>query len=389
MVLFGVRSEVPKEFGKLKQLEYLYLNNDFIKIFPVALFELENIKTLQISMNGIDSIPEGLSRLQDLEEIHFYCSNLKKLPNDIWKIRGLKKVILSVDEKDFDFSSAFTLISKSPSIVEIDFSYTYLEKLPSLSVLQNIKTLKFHTYIDNLDELNKRLTEIAQIENLEVLHIDLPYSFKKNSRVMPDSIQLIRNLKTLIIEGQCIDTVPHWVSKMEKLELINVKDCSFNEAIDRDTINEGKFKIKFGTIGESLNFKKVNKPFLKEMQVNDTIEFNYDNGEIYLFSNSYHSYLVKKQGGYELLIKLIEEYDFNQTGWVKFSLTSEELQKIEKIDRSSKFYKEKMNWENRMDRESSLTFRSSGKEKIITGDMNMRAFLAIYKKYERKAYPVE
>ena len=391
MVLYNVRSEIPKEFGSLKKLEYLYLDNDSITEFPKALFELENIKALQFSMDKIDSIPEGLSKLERLEEILFYCGRLKNLPQDIWKVKSLKKIILDVGSRTFDFTTAFELISKSSSIESIGFRYTILENIPSLSILQNIKILKVETLLDRLEELNKKLAEVAKIKNLEVLTIKLPYTFQNEIKTIPDSIRLFKNLKILTIQGQAIDSIPLWIAEMDNLELINIEEKNYwNNKKNQKLITQcGRVSIKYGSYADPKIYTRTRHP-IKEMKINDTLQMTYMYRSKYSHGPSYHYdlFLVKdKEYGFELLLKLIENNDYKQTGWAHYRLSKDEVRFFKKIDKSSNLYKERKHLPRRKLRyQTILSFKSNDRIKTINDKKKAKVFLEIYKKYKKKSY---
>jgi len=81
---------IPSAIQDLPKLEELYLNNNLIKEVPNELFNLPNLKKLELSNNKIEVIPPTIKNLINLEEINLYNNKLKEVSNEIFNLPNLK-----------------------------------------------------------------------------------------------------------------------------------------------------------------------------------------------------------------------------------------------------------------------------------------------------------
>jgi uncharacterized protein YwqG len=80
--------------NRLKNLEELRLASDVTQEFPSAIFEMDSLKSLWLSLK-LKSIAQGISKLQNLEALDLRNNELKTIPDEVVELRKLCRLNLS------------------------------------------------------------------------------------------------------------------------------------------------------------------------------------------------------------------------------------------------------------------------------------------------------
>jgi Leucine-rich repeat (LRR) protein/gamma-glutamylcyclotransferase (GGCT)/AIG2-like uncharacterized protein YtfP len=186
--------EIPKEIGKLKNLEVLSLDGSF-KEFPKEIGKLRNLEELEISGNlkrveieklsklrkleivEVEEFPREIGNLKELEELRIY-GRFEKVPKEIEKLSKLRKLDISGNFREFPKE-----IENLRNLEELEISGNFETVLG----IQNI--LKFGVHF------KREITEItiSDFENLRELVVGDEVEFVKLSN--------LPNLKQLYLES--------------------------------------------------------------------------------------------------------------------------------------------------------------------------------------------
>ena len=86
--------EVPKEIGRLINLQSLNLYNNQIKKVPKEIGQLINLQSLCLDNNQIKQVPKELGVLIHLQRLYLYNNQIKKLPKEIGQLINLHTLFL-------------------------------------------------------------------------------------------------------------------------------------------------------------------------------------------------------------------------------------------------------------------------------------------------------
>jgi len=86
----------PKEILCLNQLEELYLNHNIISRIPIDITKLENLKFLDIRDNLLDDLPNELSKMKNLETLDVTNNKFTKIPEVLYKMKTLKTLRIGI-----------------------------------------------------------------------------------------------------------------------------------------------------------------------------------------------------------------------------------------------------------------------------------------------------
>lgn len=88
--------EFPKDLMEhQRDVEEVYLKENFIPTIPLWLFEFINLKFIQLSGNVLSVIPNEINLLENLEHLDISKNRLKTLPATLTKLNKLQYLNVS------------------------------------------------------------------------------------------------------------------------------------------------------------------------------------------------------------------------------------------------------------------------------------------------------
>ncbi|TKW02559.1 hypothetical protein SEVIR_8G249760v4 [Setaria viridis] len=161
----GQITELPREIGRLQNLETLYVAGTQISKLPTEIGKLQHLETLDVSDTMVTELPREMKNLERLETLDVCRTKVTELPTWIEKLQSLKT---------------------------LDVSRTEVTELPrEIGKLQHLETL---------DVSRTKVTELPmEIKNLERLEtLDVSWT---RVRELPKEIGKLQHLRTLDIRG--------------------------------------------------------------------------------------------------------------------------------------------------------------------------------------------
>ncbi|KAJ1256641.1 hypothetical protein BS78_K337500 [Paspalum vaginatum] len=247
-----------------KHLHSIILNSNCSAALLAAIFQIKNLKYLEISQLQCESLPEAISDIWSLQAVHLIDSSLLELPKSIGKLQKLRALNLSLCEKlkclpdsigDCHMISSIDLcncqniaalpntIGRNEKLRVLRLGGTGIEKLPlNIATLRNLecldlrgcgKLVELPEGIGNLKKLQVlnleyclRLVElpesISKLEKLQVLKLDGCQQLVE----LPEGIGNLEKLQVLSLDSfQGLVKLPEGINKLEKLQVLNLEGC--------------------------------------------------------------------------------------------------------------------------------------------------------------------
>jgi len=85
---------IPKEIFNLKNIKKIDLSNNNLSFVPKEISNFENLTSLNLSHNNINLLPDSLDKLISLEELNISYNKLNILPDNIIQLINLKYLFM-------------------------------------------------------------------------------------------------------------------------------------------------------------------------------------------------------------------------------------------------------------------------------------------------------
>lgn len=188
----GLR-ELPREIGRLKQLEKLKLVGlGDLKIVPEEIGNLLNLKSLWLwTCDGIECLPSSIGRLKQLEDLTLsHLRNLHSIPDELGSLFRLKNLRI--------VACGISCLPKS------------IGKLSTLEMLSL-------SYLENLKSIPEEIGQLAALEKLHVINC--------GTAELPKGLKYLNSLSTLCLLQ--VQLSPEDVAVFSRLVELRLDSCSF------------------------------------------------------------------------------------------------------------------------------------------------------------------
>jgi Leucine-rich repeat (LRR) protein len=182
--------------------------------FFARINEFPNVRKIIImSTKGIGAIPASILTLKNLSVLNLLVKDVAEIP-DLSSLRNLKSVMIPKVHKNAH------LIGNLTQLDHLSYCDATTKEIPSfLFNLKNLKSLSFNTML-NAVETNSltQLKGISSFTNLESLEL----SHSHNLKDLPEELNKLKKLKTLLMSGVTMKYVPKVVGEITSLEVFDM-----------------------------------------------------------------------------------------------------------------------------------------------------------------------
>ncbi|KAM0673440.1 Toll-like receptor 1 [Gurleya vavrai] len=211
---------IDRNIGKLKFLAWIDLTRNRLSSLPKEISNLKNLSGLGLSENNFEEIPECVYSLHALKKFGFFANKLRTISPSISNLINLTKIDLS-NNKITSLPDEICLLR---NLTWLNLSSNRLKQLP-----KNINQLKA------LEELGlgcNQLEELPSLAGLKKLRI-LPVFKNKIKEIK--GLETLENLEKLDLSDNELIKFPNEVIKLKNLKYLNFKNNNITE-IDFDTV---------------------------------------------------------------------------------------------------------------------------------------------------------
>ncbi|GLJ38405.1 hypothetical protein SUGI_0781980 [Cryptomeria japonica] len=273
----GIES-LPVTLGRLKRLEYLNVSRTKLKCLPIAVTRLQRLTYLNLfECKELESLPPDMNKLEELRYLNLRrCAKLSFLPFQITRITSLQCLIMDGCDG----------LQWRPQISPPENTLQYF----GLDDLQSLVQLRYLSFVYATAGIpNGLLRKFQSLERLELCRVP--------SASLPEDIQEIKTLEDLRLSRlPCLVQLPRWLCKLVglrriTLEYLNVKvlppalfeTLPLLRLLEIENCNElTELPVEFGKEGafpalEELRLEKLNAlkelPALEERSMSMLKEF--------------------------------------------------------------------------------------------------------------------
>ena len=135
---WNVLTDLPDEISRLQELAGLNLSGNRFKTFPEAVLCLKNLKTLVLSRNQLSQIPDSISRLQSLTRLYLSYNALTEIPDSIGNLENLTELYISCNK----ITRIPPSITRLKRLEKLDLNYNPIENPPIEIWSKGVKAIR-------------------------------------------------------------------------------------------------------------------------------------------------------------------------------------------------------------------------------------------------------
>lgn len=170
----GKWPQVPREIGKLHDLEVLILNGADVVDLPQELWSLPRLRVLNLWQNHLHNLASDIGQLSTLEDLILGANPLSTIPDQLNQLTKLRKLNLA-NCKQILWEQAFPVICSIESLEHLSLYQNCITHIPpQISKLRRLHTLRL--FGCQLKELPWELTELRELRKLDVRANQIHYS---------------------------------------------------------------------------------------------------------------------------------------------------------------------------------------------------------------------
>ncbi|KAK8448249.1 hypothetical protein SEVIR_8G249700v4 [Setaria viridis] len=185
-------TELPREIGRLQNLETLYVAGTGISKLPTEIGKLQHLETLDVSDTEVTELT-WIEKLQYLKTLDVSGTQVTELPREIKNLERLET---------------------------LDVSCTEVAELPrEIKNLERLETLDVHC--TEVAELPREIKNLERLETLDVSHTKVTE--------LPRWIEKLQSLKTLDVSSTKVTELPREIKNLERLETLDISETLVRE----------------------------------------------------------------------------------------------------------------------------------------------------------------
>ena len=201
-------TELPEELGNLTQLVELSINkcpqgwqirpepatDNYLTVIPEWVFELPELRRIDLGGNAIRSIPPNIGRLTKLESLHLAENVISDIPNTIGQCTRLTSLNLRLNE----IKSLPAQIGDCKQLTFLSIEQNSFTQFPQ-EVYACTRLERLLLSSNRIDTIPRGLAQLQHLTDLELIDNLLSE--------YPEEINALSNLKCLSLSNNCFDDI--------------------------------------------------------------------------------------------------------------------------------------------------------------------------------------
>jgi len=202
---------LPKEIGKLTNLEKLDLSCNNLSELPSSIVNLTNLWELSLNENQFTEFPNEIEKLKRIGNFSISCNKIQNIPKGLWSLTSLLKLDLH-NNRIIHISE---LIKNLSNIKVLDIGGNPLEYFPvEIWNLIELRAL----FLSNM-QLRQLSPEIGKLANLEILNAS-----QNHLTELPPTIWSLEKLVRLFLSNNHLKSIPPEIGKLTDLIELDVRE---------------------------------------------------------------------------------------------------------------------------------------------------------------------
>jgi Leucine-rich repeat (LRR) protein len=215
---------VPEDIGRLKKLNYIYLQCKKPIVLPPQFSDLNALEFLHIRASRW-TLPEHFYKLSSLKYLDLCNCEISVLPIEMSQMSHLETIILGSNQERDD-NKLFDVLGKLVALRSIEITISSLPE--TISACRQIENLEIYRE-GNQEQKFFIPDSFGKLTQLKILTLD-----QCHFDTLPDCLFDLISLEQLHLSNCTFIEIPDLISKLEHLEEISIIDCVDFSAIHSD-----------------------------------------------------------------------------------------------------------------------------------------------------------
>lgn len=205
-----------------KDIEIIDISSTEIELLPEWIFEISNLRILNLHDTRIANIDKRIGKLKSLEKLDISGTQISCIPDEVKELENLTELYaydVSIGESDIERF-------KSAKIAILDISNTKIRGIPdNVWMMKGLKLLNV-----SKTEIEEISDDISNLSELEMLNIS-----RTKIRSLPHTIYKLQNLQTIDAAYSTLETIPLEigdVTSLRKLMINNTRVISLPDVFN-------------------------------------------------------------------------------------------------------------------------------------------------------------
>lgn len=202
---------IPTRFDRLNNLRSLDLSMTGMEQIPTSIFKLDSLKMIKLGGNKISLTNYQFPKNSTLRVLELGANNISIVPSSIGNLTSLVSLTLSGNKIEVIEPG----IGNLQKLTQLTFYKNKIKALPKdIYKLSNLREIDL--YYNELEKLDE---EIAGWQKLEVLYL----SFNKLIS-LPESISSLKNLRGLYVHDNRLSNFTSGLDKLSNLKVLRINN---------------------------------------------------------------------------------------------------------------------------------------------------------------------
>lgn len=199
--------ELPRELFDLHQLKGLDLAENLLEALPPEIARLQSLKTLSLWSNPIATLPKEFASLSALTSVEFYDHCLAEIPDSLTALPNLQSLGLTSGR----LQRLPPSLGRLTSLRELNIGDNCLTSLPpEISELSQLRRL--NVWMNRLTRLPHEIGELGALEWLQCGDNKLRY--------LPSAIGKMASLRQLVLYNNALRNLPRSLMELSDLSAL-------------------------------------------------------------------------------------------------------------------------------------------------------------------------
>ncbi|MEM7796420.1 MAG: COR domain-containing protein [Cyanobacteria bacterium P01_C01_bin.118] len=235
-------TSLPSNIQQLHNLNYLDLSGNPWETLPSEIAALTQLEALIVLTCELTEISEDITSLQKLQRLDLTSNQIKEIPQAIGQLQSLTQLDLTSNQ----IKEIPQAIGQLQSLTQLDLILNQIKEIPqAIGQLQSLTQLNLNSnqikeipdaigQLQSLTQLNLNSNQIKEIPDAigQLQSLTQLYLSSNQIKEIPDAIGQLQSLTQLYLSSNQIKEIPDAIGQLQSLTQLNLNSNQIKEIPD-------------------------------------------------------------------------------------------------------------------------------------------------------------